>query len=102
MEKLSRSHRLFGRFFQDYVNEKCQIRPFARLFLYRHRALHLLVLKGDRRFRAVSDALNIRAVLDDNGSADQCRHKCCHYNVKHRQPPTQQSTKYVMQNVTTG
>ena len=22
MEKLSRSHRLFGRFFQDYVNEK--------------------------------------------------------------------------------
>ena len=32
MEKLSRSHRLFGRFFQDYVNEKCQTRPFARLF----------------------------------------------------------------------
>ena len=85
MEKLSRSHRLFGRFFQDYVNEKCQTRPFARLFLYRYCALHLLFLKGDRRFRAVSDALNIRAVLDDNGSADQCRHKCCHYNVKHRQ-----------------
>ena len=32
MEKLSRSHRLFGRFFQDYVNEKFQTRPFARLF----------------------------------------------------------------------
>lgn len=102
MEKLSRSHRLFGRFFQDYVNEKCQTRPFARLLLYRYRALHLLFLKGDRRFRAVSDALNVRAVLDDNGSADQCRHKCCHHNVKHRQPAYAAVQKYVIQNVTTG
>ena len=32
----------------------------------------------------------------------RCRHKCCHYNVKQPgSPPTQQSTKYVMQNVTT-